>query len=426
MKSSNYDCIIVGGGAAGLYCAAQLARTAFFSGKKILIIEGGSRVGNKLALTGSGRCNLSNTEIDLTKYNTDDQYKLEACINKYGETDTSYYFENVLGVVLEQKGTLVYPATLKSSTVVDALRFYLEDNKVEIALKEKVTAVAKSENLFEVKTDADKTYLTKNLVIATGGITYPSTGSTGDVLKLVEGLTDSTCFVPFKPALTSLSSDMTGIKAMAGIRCRGDVKIVGRDGVIKARSEGEILFTKEGGISGICVMDVSDSVVRLFDEGDKDVKAVLNLTGKSGGEILQMIYIRRQMFPHRNCSDALSGMLLRNVTDFVMKKMGMKADKMTLRELNDRQLVDLTNLLCAFPIPVTGYGDVDKAQVSSGGFKLSKLDDNMQVKYCPGLYIIGEAVNVNGICGGYNLQWAWSSGILAGRSCADSLRGGLS
>lgn len=421
MKSSNYDCIIVGGGAAGLYCAAQLARTAFFSGKKILIIEGGSRVGNKLALTGSGRCNLSNTEIDLTKYNTDDQYKLEACINKYGETDTSYYFENVLGVVLEQKGTLVYPATLKSSTVVDALRFYLEDNKVETVLKEKVVSVAKSENLFEVKTDADKTYLTKNLVIATGGITYPSTGSTGDVLKLVEGLTDSTCFVPFKPALTSLSSDMVGIKAMAGIRCRGDVKIVGSDGVIKARSEGEILFTKEGGISGICVMDVSDSVVRLFDEGDKDVKAVLNLTGKSGGEILQMIYIRRQMFPHRNCSDALSGMLLRNVTDFVMKKMGMKADKMTLRELNDRQLVDLTNLLCAFPIPVTGYGDVDKAQVSSGGFKLSKLDDNMQVKYCPGLYIIGEAVNVNGICGGYNLQWAWTSAALAAEGISQNV-----
>jgi len=421
MKSSNYDCIIVGGGAAGLYCASQLARTAFFSGKKILIIEGGSRVGNKLALTGSGRCNLSNTEIDLTKYNTDDQYKLEACINKYGETDTSYYFENVLGVVLEQKGTLVYPATLKSSTVVDALRFYLEDNKVETVLKEKVVSVAKSENLFEVKTDADKTYLTKNLVIATGGITYPSTGSTGDVLKLVEGLTDSTCFVPFKPALTSLSSDMVGIKAMAGIRCRGDVKIVGSDGVIKARSEGEILFTKEGGISGICVMDVSDSVVRLFDEGDKDVKAVLNLTGKSGGEILQMIYIRRQMFPHRNCSDALSGMLLRNVTDFVMKKMGMKADKMTLRELNDRQLVDLTNLLCAFPIPVTGYGDVDKAQVSSGGFKLSKLDDNMQVKYCPGLYIIGEAVNVNGICGGYNLQWAWTSAALAAEGISQNV-----
>ena len=413
MKSINYDCIIVGGGAAGLYCAAQLARTAFFSGKKILIIESGSRVGNKLALTGSGRCNLTNTEIDLSKYNTDDQYKLEACINKYGETDTSYYFENVLGVVLEQKGTLVYPATLKSSTVVDALRFYLEDNKVEIDLKEKVTSVSKSDNLFEVKTDADKTHLTKNLVIATGGITYPVTGSTGDVLKLVEGLTDATCFVPFKPALTSLSSNMTGIKGMAGIKCRGDVKIVGSDGVIRARSEGEILFTKEGGISGICVMDVSDSVVKLFDEGDEDVKAVLNLTGKAGGEILQMIYIRRQMYPHRNCSDALSGMLLRNVTDFVMKKMGLKADKMTLRELNDSQLVELTNLLCAFPVPITGYGDVDKAQVSSGGFKLSKLDDNMQVKYCPGLYIIGEAVNVNGICGGYNLQWAWTSAALA-------------
>ena len=421
MKSKVYDCVIVGGGAAGLYCAAQLARTAFYSGKKILILEGGNRVGNKLALTGSGRCNLTNTEIDLTKYNTDDAVRLASCFDRYGETDTSYFYENVLGVVLEQKGTLVYPSTFKSSTVVDALRFYLADNLVETLLKERVEAIKKIDNIYELKTESDKTYITKNLVIATGGITYPSTGSTGDVLKLVESLTDKTCFVPFRPALTSLNATMPGIKGMAGIKCRGDVKIVGGDGNIKARSEGEILFTKEGGISGICVMDVSDSVVRLFEEGDEDVKAVLNLTGKTGGEILQMIYIRRQMYPHRNCADALSGMLLRNVTDFVMKKMGLKADKMTLRDLDDAKLVELTNLLCAFPIPITGYGAEDKAQVSSGGFKLSKLDDNMQVKYCKGLYIIGEAVNVNGICGGYNLQWAWTSAALAAEGISQNV-----
>ena len=421
MKCTVYDCIIVGGGAAGLYCAAQLARTAFYSGKKILIIEGGSRVGNKLSLTGSGRCNLTNTAIEIDKYNTDDAVKLESCLNRYGETDTSYFYENVLGVVLEQKGTLVYPATYKSSTVVDSLRFYLEDNNVQIQLKEKVVSIKKVDNIFNIYTDADKEYITKNLVIATGGITYPNTGSTGDVLKLVEGITDKTCFVPFMPALTTLSADMPGIKGMAGIRCRGDVKIVDSNGNIKAQSEGEILFTKEGGISGICVMDVSDSVVRLFENGDTDVKAVLNLTGKSGGEILQMIYIRREMYPHRNCSDALSGMLLRNVTDFVMKKMGLKADKMTLRELDDAKLIELTNLLCAFPIPITGYGGADKAQVASGGFKLSKLDDNMQVKYCNGLYIIGEAVNVNGICGGYNLQWAWTSAALAAEGISQNV-----
>jgi len=421
MKSNVYDCIIIGGGAAGLYCASQLARTAYYSGKKIMIIEGGSRVGNKLSLTGSGRCNLTNTAIDLSNYNTDDDTKLAALFERYGETDTSYFYENVLGVVLEQKGTLVYPATGKSSTVVDALRFYLADNKVETVIKERVVSIAKEGTLYEVKTDEDNTHLTKNLVIATGGITYPNTGSTGDVLKLVENLTDKTCFVPFKPALTSLSSDMTGIKAMAGIKVRGDVKIMGSDGVIKAKSEGEILFTKEGGISGICVMDVSDAAVHLLDSGDENVKAIVNLTGKAGGEILQMIWIRRQMYPHRNCSDALSGMLLRNVTDFAMKKMGLKADKMTLRELDDSKIVELTNLLCAFPIPVTGYGGEDKAQVSSGGFKLNKLDDNLQVKHCPGLYIIGEAVNVNGICGGYNLQWAWTSAAIAAEGISQNV-----
>ena len=104
-----------------------------------------------------------------------------------------------------------------------------------------------------------------------------------------------------------------------------------------------------------------------------------------------------------------------------MKYMGLKSDKMTLRELDDAKMVELANNLCALPVPVTGYGGVDKAQVSSGGFMLSKLDDNMQIKYCPGLYVIGEAVNVNGICGGYNLQWAWTSASLAAEGISQNV-----
>ncbi len=419
MSNNIYECVIIGGGAAGLYCAARLARTAY-AGKKVLILEGGSRVGKKLALTGSGRCNLSNSAIDISKYNTDDAFKLEKSLNRYGYLETADFYENVLGVVLEQKGTLIYPSTLKSSTIVDALRFYLTDSKIETVLKEHVTSISRNK-FYEIKTDSDEEYLAKNVVIATGGITYPSTGSTGDVVNILEGMADESFFVPFRPALTSLTSDTPGIKGLAGIRCRGEVKIIDSKGVIKAKSEGEILFTKEGGVSGICVMDVSDSVVQLIDNGETDIKAVLNLTGKSAGEIFQMIYIRRQMYAHRNCADALSGMLLRNITEFVMKSMGLKCDKMTLRELDDRKIAELSNLLCAFPVSVTGYGDADKAQVSSGGFKLSKLDDNMQVKSCPGLYIIGEAVNVNGICGGYNLQWAWTSAALAAEGISQNV-----
>lgn len=419
MSNNIYECVIIGGGAAGLYCAARLARTAY-AGKKVLILEGGSRVGKKLALTGSGRCNLSNSAIDISKYNTDDAVKLEKSLNRYGYLETADFYENVLGVVLEQKGTLIYPSTLKSSTIVDALRFYLTDSKIETVLKEHVKSISRNK-FYEITTDSDEEYLAKNVVIATGGITYPSTGSTGDVINILEGMADESFFVPFRPALTSLTSDTPGIKGLAGIRCRGDVKVIDSKGVIKARSEGEILFTKEGGVSGICIMDVSDSVVQLIDNGDTDIKAVLNLTGKSAGEIFQMIYIRRQMYAHRNCADALSGMLLRNITEFVMKSMGLKCDKMTLRELDDRKIAELSNLLCAFPVSVTGYGDADKAQVSSGGFKLSKLDDNMQVKSCPGLYIIGEAVNVNGICGGYNLQWAWTSAALAAEGISQNV-----
>ena len=138
MKNNVYDCIVIGAGAAGLYCAALLSKSMMLAGKKLLILEGGSRVGKKLALTGSGRCNLSNTDIDISKYNTDDVHKLELSLNKYGCTETSYFFENMLGVVLEKKGSLVYPSTLKSSTVVDALRFYLSDNNVETEFNARV------------------------------------------------------------------------------------------------------------------------------------------------------------------------------------------------------------------------------------------------------------------------------------------------
>ena len=412
MQRSVYDCVIIGGGAAGLYCAARLAKT-FYSNKRFLIIEAGPRVGRKLALTGSGRCNLTNTAINPSKYNTDDPDKLLSCLNRYGFSETSDFYENVLGVVLEQKGSLVYPSTYKSSTVVDALRFFVSDNGIETEFKERVVSVTEDNGTFTVKTESGRTFPAANVVIATGGITYPSTGSTGDAQDLLGNLSDCSSFVPYKPALTSLSSDIAGIKALAGIRCRGEVRIIDGSGTLQDQAEGEILFTKEGGISGICVMDVSDTAVRLMDSGDDNVKAVVNLTGKSAGEIFRMIYIRRQMYAHRNCADALSGMLLRNITDFAMKQMDLKCEKMTLRELNDDQIAELANLLCAFPIPLTGYGDESKAQVSSGGFMLSALDDNMQLKDMQGLYVIGEAVNCNGICGGYNLQWAWTSAALA-------------
>lgn len=395
-----------------MFCAARLVRS-FCSGKKILIIEAGPRVGRKLALTGSGRCNLSNTDIDVARYNTDSPDKLSDCLNRYGCTDTLDFYENVLGVVLETKNSLVYPATYKSSTVIDALRFYLEDNDVSTELQEHVVSVADKDGIYSVKAESGRVFKTKNVVVSTGGITYPSTGSKGESVSILGKLVDKNDQVKFMPALTSLNSDIPGIKALAGIKCRGDVKILDGNGKVRDKSKGEILFTKEGGISGICVMDVSDTVVRLLDSGEENINAVVNLTGKRVGDIFQMIYIRRQMYAHRTCADALSGMLLRNITDFVMKKMGLKCDKITLRDLSEENIAELANLICAFPIPITGYGDNEKAQVSSGGIKLCALNDNMELNSKSGLYIIGEAVNVNGICGGYNLQWAWTSAALA-------------
>ena len=318
MENKVYDCLIIGGGAAGLYCAAKLSRSVF-SGKRVAIIEGGNRVGKKLALTGSGRCNLSNSEIDLSKYNTDDSNKLGKSISRYGYLETSDFYENVLGVVLEQKGTLIYPSTLKSSTVVDALRFYLADNKIETILNERVSSVSRNK-FYELTTESEKTYVAKNLVIATGGITYPSTGSTGDIINILKDITDDSFYIPFKPALTSLTSDTPGIKALAGIRCRGDVRIVDSKGTVKAKSEGEILFTKEGGISGICVMDVSDSVVKLIDEGESTIKALL--VNKHYPRLVQTLYENHKKTNEELAEELEKGEEVDSLKAFCVKKTG--------------------------------------------------------------------------------------------------------
>ena len=415
--TSCYDCIILGGGASGLFAASMLVKLT--SGRaKIMVIDGNDRCGKKLALTGSGRCNLSNKNLSVDKYHTDCPELLEKCLKSFGCEDAVGFFENELGILTVCDNGLYYPSTYRSQTVIDSFRFYLEDHGVSMKFGSKCVKITENRGVYDVSLKDGNFYCAGNLIVATGGASYPSTGSDGAVSQLLNCFADQKDAVPFRPALTSLNSKMQGIKVLAGIRCKGRVDLSDGNKVVDS-SDGEIIFSKEGGISGICVMDVSGTAVKLLDKGIKPV-AVLDLSGESKEKTEEMLKTRREKFGKRPVTAALSGMMPRVLCEFLCKISGLEPSK-SFGEASDKEIGAFAENLRALKISVDGYGGNDKAQVSSGGIRLSAMDENMQYKGKKGLYIIGESLNVDGRCGGYNLQWAWSSAAAAAKGIASNV-----
>lgn len=412
--SELYDCIILGGGASGLFAASMLVKLT--SGKaSVLVIDGNDRCGKKLALTGSGRCNLSNINVCADKYHTDCPELLEKCLSSFTYKDAIEFFENTLGVATVCDDGLYYPATYRAATVIDSFRFYLEENGCSFKLGSKCAKIFEKGGSYEVILEDGSVYKTAHLIFATGGCTYPSTGSTGSLKTLLKGIVFPEDVVGFKPALTSLNSKMAGIKALAGIRCRGTVELTDGKTVVD-KSEGEVIFSKEGGISGICVMDISGKAAAMLDKGIKP-SVIIDLLGVSQDELFKMLEDRRVKFGSRKITGALAGLMPRVLCEFLCRYAAIDPD-LKISDLSDKELKSLAASICALKISVDGYGGADKAQVSSGGVKLSSLNGSMQYRSHKGLCIIGEALNVDGRCGGYNLQWAWSSAAAAAKGVA--------
>lgn len=410
MRDGVRDCIIIGGGASGLFAASYL--TYLDPDIKLTIVEKMPRVGKKLLLTGSGRCNITNASTGKDDYNTDNVARLDTVLKSFAVNETVEFFENYLGLVLTSKDELYYPLTFRSNTVLDCLRFYIEERGVETILEDPVTKIAHSNNGYSVLLDSGKLLEAGNIIFACGGKSFAKTGSDGSAIDLLKTFVKDEDIIPYKPALVPLTSDKPGIKSLAGVRFNGSIDILS-DGTNYKRAEGEILFTKDGGLSGIAVLDVSDAARELIDKG-RSVSASLNLTGKGSGDILRMLFIRRQLFPSRTVSNCFSGLLNRVLLDAVLKDIKIDG-KLIASSISDQGLIKLSNTIAGWLIPITGTKGFEDAQVSAGGVRLSSLTDKLEYSNSRGLYVIGEAVNVNGICGGFNLQWAWSSAVAAAR-----------
>lgn len=410
---SHYDLAVVGGGAAGMAAAISAAEVFVQSGRqKIVLLEAGARVGKKLLATGNGRCNLTNMGVDPAHYHGDTE-TVSAVLNQFPPRKIVDFFEEHGLLCKEQDEGRVYPYNLQASAVLDVLRYQLERHKVEIICDFPVNDLKKSEHGFEIIYNRDSVSADR-VVFASGGMAYPQLGANGSGYPILKSLGHS-C-TKLLPALVQVKTDSKRVKPLKGARSAAKATLFADQKPVET-TVGEVQFT-EHGLSGICIFELSRFVGERYGKQPMEIELDL-MPDYAEQQIVEFLQKRCQLSTLPG-AELFNGCLNKLVGPEVVKAALPRIPK-TIGEMSERDLAAAAHTVKHFGFPVEGTLSWKDAQVTAGGIPLNEVDETMQSKRCPGLYLAGEILNVDGDCGGFNLHWAWSSGILAGRSAAHSL-----
>lgn len=415
---------IVGGGASGLMAAI----TAAAGGHDVVVLEHMARVGKKLLLTGSGKCNLSNVDMDIKHFHGTNPSFAAKILDKFGRDDAVEFFEEI-GLHTKEKKGGIYPFCEQASAVLDVLRFKARAEGVEIITECDVRMIKYRQSAHpcaNIRSDKNSRFAlsTSNgdyyfdaLIIASGSYAAPKTGADGSGYSHAAEL-GHTIIKPL-PALTQLRCKEDFFSSIAGIRTPGRVSLYINDKFASSDS-GEIQLTNYG-ISGIPVFQVSHLASRAIDEG-KSVTASLcfmpELIGKTMRDSIltcaMMLSERFKTDPLKTAEESLIGLLNKNLGNCILKRNNISPN-MPSDQIDNKQIAAVAKTMMDFKVTVTQTNSFDDAQVVSGGVDTSELTYNLESKFKKGLYFAGEIIDIHGDCGGYNLQWAWSSGNVAGR-----------
>ena len=399
------DIVIIGGGASGMMCAVKAKEK--YSDKSVVILEKQPRIGRKLLSTGNGRCNLTNLSCSGTDYSGSFAKYAESVLGKVSPEAVIESFNNMGLLTYADDEGRVYPLSNQASAVLDVLRFRLESLGVEIICDCKVTKIA-DENKHFIITTENALYRTEKLVISTGSCAAPKLGADSSGIEILKSLGHRT--VPLSPVLCPLPvvgkiSPLKGVRANAAVTLLDGKKIISEE-------QGEVQFT-ESTLSGICVFNLSSKTKNLRSP----VVSINLMPQMTSDEVIGMLKIKRIIFSQRPIEDFLIGTVNKKLGIFIMKASLSKSLASIVCELSDEDIAKIARNLTALSFKVSAPTDFNSAQAASGGVHGDEIDPNtMQSKKIKNLYIIGEAVDVDGICGGYNLQFAFASGIIAGES----------
>lgn len=364
------------------------AISAAGQGTRVRLIEKNEMLGRKLLATGNGRCNLTNTN------------------SKDAENTLRFFTELGLLTRVEAEGR-VYPYSEQAAAVQEALISGLYEREVEILCSAEVQALEMLHSGFRIQTDKES-LLSDAVILATGGKAGPQYGSTGDGYRFVKAFGHT--IVRPMPALVQMVSDQPYFKGLKGVRAKGKVELLRNDRVVNHET-GEIQFTEDG-LSGICIFNLSRDYVR----GDM---IRIDFLPEYEEETLEgLLAERARLLESRSLSYFLNGTLHKKLIPVVLAALSLDGSG-KVSELRREDITKIVRLLKGWRIPVTGTKGWKEAQVTAGGIDLSEVDPHtMESRLVKNLYFAGELLNVDEKCGGYNLQWAWTSGRIAGKSAA--------
>ncbi len=390
-----YDVIIVGAGASGCFLALTLKYKN--PNLKVALIEKNDKLGKKLLITGNGRCNLGNTNITVDNYNSSSS--LNNFISKLEENGYLNYLKN-FGILTkkEDTSTRLYPYSNQAITVCKSFERALEKEKINVIYNYDVKDVAYKNDYFVINNNL----MGKKVVIATGGKTYTKTGSTGMGYNILKSFGHT--ITKLYPSLTYLKTDYKYIKDLQGVRVDAIAKLNVNNKTILTE-KGQIQFTKDS-LSGICIFNLSRCVSKYLEK-DKKVDIVVDLAPDYDESYINN-YLKE--FGSYNVSDAISCMLNKKIADVIAKN--LKLSNKTICDISKAELENISCTLKNMHFNITSTGDFETSQVTSGGALLSEFTNHLESKKISGLYASGEVLDVDGICGGYNLSWAFTSALI--------------
>ena len=405
-----YDLIVVGSGAAGMMAAITAAR----EGKSVLLLEKLSKIGAKLKATGGGRCNLTNTlsnEEFMSRFGRDGRF-MGPALDAFDHKDLIKFFSDIGVQSHAPDGFRVFPITHSSSTIINAMEQEMQNVGVTVLCSQKVeTLEHNGTHVTGVHTDKES-FQGKAVVIASGGMGYPVLGAEGDGYPIAESVGHKV--TELYPAMMPLK-----VKEKWVGNCRADTiaKVEMKVDIKKYKklsAKGDLIFTK-GGIRGPVVLDFSREITPLLAKFD-EVPVVVNLTKGMNEEQIRLHFKQElQKDPHRNTLQLLQTLLPESVSTELCGLAGVEPT-IALSKQKGVTRDKLFSLLAWTPLTVNGHDGFKMAMITRGGISLKEIDPyTMQSKKLDGLYFCGEIMNLDGPCGGYNLQWSFASGYIAGK-----------
>lgn len=410
----NTDIAVIGGGASGFAAAITAKETC--PSAKVTILERLPRTGKKILAAGNGKCNISNTSITDKNYHG----SLDAMAVISAQPDVRAFFTDKLGVLCvtgsEGRTGGIYPRSNSSTTILNALRSYSAELGIEEVCDCQITGISPAGNGYKLEYSGGSVSCRK-VIIAAGGYAGPSFGTDGSMLRLLKNMGYKSAKVC--PAVAPLKVDPEQLRGLKGVRVKGTVSAVS-DGKILRTEKGELQFN-DNNISGICVFNLA----YLFQkyEGRLGLQADL-APDMNENELTGYLYSLRQTRGDRTAEELLTGMFVRSLAVYIVRKTVSIPLTESIKKLSGRDISAVASVIKRLELKVTGCAGWQSAQVTCGGIHRDCVTDRLESRLHKGIFFCGEILDVAGDCGGYNLQWAWSSGMLAGRSCGESLKGG--